>query len=244
MTDYESLRQLIMPTHGVLGLVAIGLGLAALLVPKRPPVHPWAGRSFMLSMAVTIAISAPLIAIRGNIFLLGVGLLVLYHMAVAWRLARLKPPARLPGRFEQAIHPVFGVAFVIYAGYGIRLLAAGSSMGLIPVVLSAISLIAVAHFWRFMRSEEFEEGQWIGAHIRGVAAAFIASITAFTAAIGPRFVPNAPLLLLWLGPTIVLTPVFVWIGFKVQLQLRANAEAQTQAEAEASSSTMLPLDSH
>lgn len=240
MTDYESLRQLIMPTHGVLGLVAIGLGLVALLVPKRPPAHPWAGRAFMLSMAVAIAIPAPLIAIRGNIFLLGVGLLVLYHMAVAWRLARLKPPARLPGRFEQAIHPVFGIAFVIYAGYGVRLLAAGSSMGLIPLVLSAISLVAVAHFWRFMRLEEFEEGQWIGAHIRGVAAAFIASITAFTAATGPRFMPNAPLLLLWLGPTIVLTPVFIWIGFKVQLELRANSVA----ESEASSSTTPPFDSH
>lgn len=230
MPAYELLRVQLLPAHGLLGVLSIALGIVALSVPKRPPVHPWVGRSFMLCMAVALVLSIPLILVRHNLFLGGVGLLVAYHMTAAWRLARLKPPSRRFGPLDHLLHPLSGLVFLVYAGYGVLLLARGNTMGLIPVVLSAISLAAVFHFWRFMRLEEHEEGQWIGEHIRGVAGAFIASLTAFTAAIGPRLVPEAPTLLLWFGPTLVFTPLFVHIGGKVQRELEREREEREREE--------------
>jgi hypothetical protein len=198
-------------------------GLVALCVPKRWPWHPWAGRTFLVSMALAIAISGPVIVAANNVFLVGVGLLVIYHAAVAWRLARLKPPARLPSATDRQIHVVFGGIFIAFAFYGFRLLLVGIPMGAVPVVLSAISLVSVRRFSRFMRRRRFEPDEWLPEHIRGMAAAFIASVTAFAAATGPRLVPGVPPVVLWLVPTLVLTPVFVRLGGEVRKRLGSKA---------------------
>jgi hypothetical protein len=226
MLDYEALRAQLIPIHGVFGALAIFAGVIALVVAKRAPAHPWAGRSFMVLMIVAIAIAAPVIIAGRNVFLFGVGLLVVYHVVVAWRLARLKPPLRLPSNLDRWMHPVFGLVFVLFAGYGIWVTSHGAMMG-----LSAISLAAVHHFYRFMSLEEFEDQAWVGEHIRGVAAAFIASITAFTAAAGPRLAPDVPAPLLWLGPTIVLAPLFMFFGNRVEKQRVKEREEQQEGPA-------------
>lgn len=227
MFDYAALRAQLIPIHDVFGALSILAGIIALVVAKRAPAHPWAGRSFMTLMVVAIAIAAPVIIAGRNVFLFGVGLLVVYHVVVAWRLARLKPPLRLPTDLDRWMHPLFGLAFVMFAGYGIWVTSRGSMMGLVAVCLAAISLAAVRHFFRFMNLDEFEDKAWIGEHIRGVAAAFIASLTAFTAAAGPRLAPGVPAPLLWLGPTIVFTPLFVLFGNHVQ-KLRAKEREERE----------------
>jgi hypothetical protein len=227
MLDYQALRDQLIPIHGIVGLFAIAIGIVALSVPKRAPLHPWAGRSFMVSMSLAIAIAAPVIVAGNNLFLIGVGLLVGYHILVAWRLARLKPPMRRPALADRWLHPVFALVFLIFAGYGVTKLIAGSMMGLVVVVLSGVGLSAVLHFFRFMNRADFEQDAWIGEHIRGVAAAFIASITAFAAATGPRLAPGIPEPLLWLGPTLVFTPLFIRLAWLVQ---RERAAKQAEAD--------------
>jgi hypothetical protein len=221
--DYETLHALLIPVHGVFGIVALVSGLFALSVSKRWPRHPWAGRTFLVSMGVAMAIAAPVIVVRNNVFLVGVGLLVIYHAAVAWRLAYMKPPARLPSAFDQRIHVVFGAAFIAFALYGARWLIAGEAMGAVPIVLSAISLVSVRHFSRFMRRTSFAPSEWLPEHIRGMATAFIASVTAFSAAAGPRILPGVPPVLLWLVPILVLTPVFVRLGGNVRRDIASRA---------------------
>ncbi|PRQ05829.1 hypothetical protein ENSA5_01490 [Enhygromyxa salina] len=212
MFEYATLRELLMPIHGVIGLVAILSGVVALSLPKRPSGHPWAGRLFMLSMGLAIAVAAPVVFVGGNLFLMGVGLLVIYHGLVAWRLARLQPPKRRPGPLDRALHPGFAGAFLLFGGYGAWALLEGQGMGVVALVLSTISLGSVWHFRRFMNLDVFEADAWVGEHIRGVAAAFIASLTAFAAATGPRLAPGIPAVVLWLGPTVLLTPLFIWFG--------------------------------
>lgn len=167
MGDYEALHALLIPVHGIFGIFAMLAGLVALCVSKRWPWHPWAGRTFLVCMGLAIAISGPVIVAANNVFLVGVGLLVIYHAAVAWRLARLKPPARLPSTADRQIHFVFGGIFVAFAFYGFRLLLTGIPMGAVPVVLSVISLVSVRHFSRFMRRRCFDPDEWLPEHIRG-----------------------------------------------------------------------------
>jgi hypothetical protein len=216
MFEYTTLRAQLMPIHGVIGLVAIIAGVVALSLPKRPSGHPWAGRLFMLSMGLAIAVAAPVVVVGGNLFLMGVGLLVLYHGVVAWRLARLQPPKTRPGPIDRALHPGFGLAFLVFGGYGAWVLIHGHGMGVVAIVLSTISLVSVWQFHRFMGQDSFEPDAWVGQHIRGVATTFIASLTAFAAATGPRLAPAIPELLLWLGPTLLFTPLFIWFGRRVE----------------------------
>jgi hypothetical protein len=227
VADYETLHASLIPIHGVFGVVALVAGLVALSVSKRRPWHPWAGGAFLVAMAVAMAIAAPVIIAADNVFLVGVSALVIYHGAVAWRLARLKPPARLPTPIDRRIHVVFGVAFVAFALFGARMLVHGIALGAVPVVLSAISLHSVRHFSRFMAQTSFEPGAWLPEHIRGMAAAFIASVTAFSAATGPRLVPSVPPVFLWLVPILVLTAVFMRAGAGVRRRLAPRANERS-----------------
>ncbi|XAL99513.1 hypothetical protein OT109_18285 [Phycisphaeraceae bacterium D3-23] len=220
MPDYDTLRAILIPIHAVFGIVAIVMGIVALLLPKRGGAHPKAGRVFMVSMAVALALSTPVVVVGNNLFLLGITLLVVYHAAVAYRLARLQPPRRLPTPLDRAIHPLFGVVFLVYAGYGVLALRSGNSMGVVVLVFAGISLLSVASFHRFMKRDTFEPGAWVGQHVRGVAAAFIAALTAFTAITGPRLAPAIPAVVLWLGPTALFTPLFVYLGRKYDKRRR------------------------
>lgn len=210
--SYADLHALLIPPHGLTGVVAMVAGLLALALPKRAGGHSWAGRSFMVAMALAVSLAAPVIFAGGNTFLMGMGLLVLFHASVAWRLARLKPPQGLPGPLDRALPAAFGLAFAIFVAYGARALWLGHSMGMVAVILGGVSLGSAVQFHRFLNAEAFEPGAWVDHHVRGVAAAYIASITAFAAATGPRLAPELPEILFWLGPSAVLTPVFVVLG--------------------------------
>lgn len=212
MLDYETLREQLIPTHGFVGVLAVVIGIVTLSLPKRAGGHSSAGRAFLVAMALAIAVSAPVVFARHNLFLMGIGLIVVYHAIVAWRLARLQPPLHLPGRIDRMTHPGFGILFLVFTGYGAWIVISGFGMGLVVVVIGGISLGSVWHFHRFMNQECFNEGEWISEHIRGMAATFIASLTAFGAAASPRLAPSIPPPVLWLAPTLSLTPLFVLFG--------------------------------
>lgn len=222
MPDYDTLRSILIPIHAVFGVLAIVMGIVALLQPKRGGGHPIAGRVFMLCMAIALVLAAPVIVVGNNLFLMGITLLVAYHSIVAFRLARLQPPRRLPTALDRAIHPCFGIAFIVFAIYGGLALRSGNPMGIVVIVLSGISLLSVFSFRRFMNQDTFEPGAWVGEHVRGVAAAFIAALTAFSAITGPRLAPAIPALILWLGPTVLFTPMFVYLGRRYERGMKAT----------------------
>ncbi|MEM6293104.1 MAG: hypothetical protein AAGA54_17640 [Myxococcota bacterium] len=204
----EDIRALLIPPHGVFGMGAIVAGIVALSVTKGPGAHPWAGRTFMVMMVGALVLAAPVAISSTNLFLIGVLFLVAYHMAVAWRLARVQPPRRPLTTLDRNIHLGFGLVFVTFGAYGVVSLARGASMGIVAVVLAGISLFSVRGFHRFTQRDDLEEGEWVQHHVRGVAASFIASLTAFLTVIGPRYFPQVPGVVLWLAPTALFTPVF------------------------------------
>lgn len=221
--DYPTLRAQLMPIHGVFGAVAIMAGVAALVLRKARPGHPWAGRTFLVMLAISMVIAAPVIIAGRNLFLTGIVLLVVYHGLTALRLARLRPPMRLPTAGDRWLHRVAALVFLLFAAFGVLVLIASTSMGIVVLVLAGISLASVLHFSRFMNQTQFEPGEWIGEHIRGMAATFIASITAFTTAAMPRLAPAIPELVLWLAPSAILTPLFIYFGHQVQQARKAAA---------------------
>ncbi len=211
--------------HAVLGVGAFVAGLLALASTGKLRRHRKVGRVFMVAMGTAVVLAIPAIVARQNLFLTGIGLLVLYHGGVAWRLARLKPPRRMPGRLDRVVHPAAGLGFLAYGAYGVLLLVSGRSMGWVPIVFAGISLVSVMRFHRFSRQGSYERHEWVGMHVGGVAAAFIAAFTAFCVATVPRLMPGIiPNMVLWLGPTAVFTPMFIVLGRRFEEKLAAGAD--------------------
>lgn len=208
MTISAAMRVFIL-VHSCLGPIALILGTLALIVPKGTQWHSRAGRGFMISMLLALVFSTPVALNSANWLLVGVTLLVIYHSFVAWRLARCKPPSCGFGRLDKKIHSIFGVAFAGFALFGISEIYHGQALGLAAIVFACISLSSTLKFGKFFHQTIFEDGDWVRLHVRGVAASMIAATTAFATVTGPRLGLPVPELVLWLGPTLLFTPIFI-----------------------------------
>ena len=189
--------------HGEVGVLVLLAGVAALLLPKRG-AHRWAGRVTLVGMVLAIGLSLPAIVERRNVFLVGMGLIVLGHGAVAWW-AAARRPSQPPAGAGRAAVVLLGLIYLLFAAWGALVAAMGSGMGVVVVVMGGIGLLLVRRVWT-------HRGSWVGLHVHGAAGAFISAVTAFSAATGPRLLPEVPAVALWLLPSAALTPLFVWMG--------------------------------
>ncbi|MCB9681610.1 MAG: hypothetical protein H6733_09085 [Alphaproteobacteria bacterium] len=192
--------------HAVVGVTTLVAGLATLAAPKRAGFHPMLGRATLVGLVAAIGLALPVMVARSNAFLVGIGLIVLGHAWVAWRFAALRPTQALAGRDRAAVLSL-GVAYAAFAARGVAWGLDGLPMGWVCVGLSAIGATLVRSVLRYDGSSG-----WRGLHVQGAAGAFIASVTAFSAATGPSLWPTLPEWLLWVLPTVVLTPVFLLAG--------------------------------
>ena len=200
----EPLMEAWIRAHGAVGLVALTLGLLALAAPKRPGAHPWLGRGYLLAVLAAIAVAAPVIVARDNLFLVGMGLLVVAHGATAWAAARFRPNGPV-GPLARTAAFGAGAGFLAFGAWGGLALARGHGMGGVVVGMAAIGLVLVRRILR-------HQGDWRALHVHGAAGALISAVTAFAAAAGPRLLPGLPEPVLWLAPTALLTPLFIRLG--------------------------------
>lgn len=204
--DADALRSTLIPLHGAIGAVALLAGAAALGLRKGRGWHPVAGRVFLFAMFVGIAVAVPVIALRHNIFLAGMGSVTAYFSVMGWRVAQLRVPTRMPTTVDRLL-PRLGMAiFGLFALFGVLVLVRGNLMGLAPVILGSLAFRAALRHHRFFGSAVHGPRDWVAHHARAVGIAFIASVTAFNAAAVPRWLPDAPHWFLWLWPTVVIAP--------------------------------------
>lgn len=173
--------------------------------------HVWTGLAFFWGMAVLFVTSIPLAILASSVFLL---LVALFSFYMAW--SGLRYAHRRDGSVSRADRvgavgmTSVGVAMM---GMGAWLMVAGGDMAL---VLLVFGVLAVSLGWMDLSS--FKGGvaargrARIAAHLRMMLGGTIAAITGF---VTTNF-PTAPALIAWLAPTVLLVPLLVWWGRRVE----------------------------
>jgi hypothetical protein len=173
------------------------------------PKHRKFGRIFFYGMTGIFITAIPLSLIKNNLFLFLIALFSYYLAFSGWRYA--KNTNGTPGKLDLIISGVMLTASIIMIGLGIYRFNIDNFRMVILLVFGFIGCVFSYSDLKTYRNHDATGKQRIANHLSAMLGATIATLTAFS-------VTNLhvqPQIILWLGPTILLTPVIIWWKQKV-----------------------------
>ena len=211
----------ILAVHVALGFLALFAGLGAFLTEKGGRRHRTAGRVYVASMAVVSGTALALFPFdpafdRG--FLALVAVFSFYFAFSGYRVLSRKRPADDPAAVDWVAVGLLGIASAGLVGMGGFLWLEGGAFAPVLLVFGAIgSLFAGSDAWQFRRASD--PGGWVGEHVTRMGAGYIATVTAFSS-VNFLFLPTVAR---WLWPTLLGTPLLVYLARTYEASLGAGA---------------------
>jgi hypothetical protein len=212
-SNMDLLFKIILAIHIGGGTASLLAGLVALIVRKGRNTHRLAGKIFFWGMTI-VFITAIYMSIAHNIpFLFMVGFfgyqLVLsgYRALHYKKLFRGQPVKPL----DWAIIITAGIVDAAMIGWGIiQVYVFNNSFGIVAIVFGITGLSFVFRDYYHFKKGSLDKNTWLYKHISGMIGGYIAAITAFSVV---NFSNDVPVLLVWLAPTALGTPLI--IGFTI-----------------------------
>ena len=191
--------------HILAGVLALAAAGAALGAAKGGRLHRRAGGAYAAAMAA-VGLSALVLALaRPSPFLFAVGVFSLFLVFTGWRAATVRDGRPRPvDHAGGAVMAASGLAMLGWGGWG---LATGAgAQPVILLVFGAIGLSMAAADLRAWRRGPIAGKDRIARHLGRMLGGVIATVTA-AGVVNLGFLPD---LLVWLGPTVLITPVIAW----------------------------------
>ena len=216
--------KLLLGIHVVAGNLALLSAAGAVVFAKGGRAHAWTGRAFALGMTIIFLTAVPMTLIKPNLFLLLVALFNFYLVSTGWLRARNRRGVPQPA--EWALAGAMALVAIGMAGRGAMMLNAGVSMGVVLIAFAAIGGLLAFRDLSGLRAQAFRGKERIVSHLTRMLGGTIGAITAFIVT-NVRF---EPAFVLWLLPSVVLTPLIVYWSRRVRGAARRAPEARVYAE--------------
>ncbi len=197
----------LLPLHIASGTTALLSAAIALATSKGGRWHAYSGRAFVIAMLGVFLTAVPMTLIRPNLFLLLIAIFSFYLAGTGWLRARNRTGVATGLDWAAAI--VMVVAAVAMGARGLALIRSGDHMGIVLLVFGTIGgALSFTDLW-LLRGARYRGVLRITVHLGRMLGATIAALTAF-AVVNIRF---EPAFVVWLAPTVVLTPlIFYWVA--------------------------------
>lgn len=195
--------------HITCGFTALASSLGAMLSPKGQSRHRRFGRFFFYGMTGVFITAIPLSIILKNQFLFLIAIFSYYLVLSGWRFA--KNTDGVTSTLDYIISGTMLISSFIMIGFGLCTYNSAPTDAIILLVFGVISCTLSYSDLKAYRNHTVQGKNRIALHLSAMLGATIAAITAF-------LVTNIhinPVIILWLGPTVLLTPVIVWWKRKV-----------------------------
>ena len=198
--------------HVASGSVALAASLAAaaskvLRMPHR--LHVVTGRIFGWAMLGIVLTALPLAFDGGSLLLLLVAVLSGYLAFAGWREAARR--SGTPSWIDHMAAILMAAAGAVMGGWGGLVLVNGHGGGIVPVAFGAIGLLlSVGELRRVGRP--VDQPTRLVIHMSRMMGATISVLTAFLV-VNVRFEPGW---IVWLAPTVVLTPLIFWMAGSIR----------------------------
>jgi hypothetical protein len=196
--------------HVLAGNLALLSAAGAVVFAKGGRAHAWTGRAFALGMTIIFLTAVPMTLIRPNLFLLLVALFNFYLVSTGW--LRAKNRSGVPNRAEWVLAGAMALVTIGMALRGAMMLAGGGSMGVVLIAFAAIGGFLAFRDLSGLRAQAFHGKERIVSHLTRMLGGTIGAITAFVVT-NVRF---EPAFVLWLLPSVVLTPLIVYWSRKIR----------------------------
>lgn len=206
------IQDILLSLHIAAGFSALLAACVATVTKALNLAHKWhvaSGRIFFGGMTAILLTAVPLSLIGGNSFLLLVSIFSFYLAAAGWSYARNRRGTAQ--RMDWIRSVGMAITSAVMATYGILQLTSNNNNGIIMLVFSIIGAALSIGDIRTLRAGGVTGKERISRHLTMMLAGLIACITAFVT-VNFRFNPNY---VLWLAPTVVITPIIVIWNFKI-----------------------------
>ncbi len=206
----------ILTLHILAGFTALATAGLALGTTKGGLAHRRAGQGYVIAMLVVTLTTFPLVYVWPNLFLLVIAIFSFYLVLTGWRAGVLRD-----GRPRMGDHLAGGVMAltgVVMLGLGATGLQGGGAQPITLMVFGAIGLTLALSDWRDWAKGPITGKPRIARHLTRMMAGSIATVTA-TLAVNVTFLPQ---LVIWLGPTALITPVIFWWNARILRPAQTN----------------------
>ena len=200
---------ILLPMHIGAGIFALIASLLAVLSAKGKKLHIQSGRIYFWAMAVIFVTAIPMALISGNQFLFITAVFSFYLAFAGIRFARNR--SGIPATIDW-----IAVSLMLLSGAGMWLLAVLHLMDnnpdfIVPVVFGTLALALGYRDYRSHKNETAKGPQRIASHLSNMLGGTIAVITAVLVV----NINMQPGWLLWILPTLVITPLIIWWNTRV-----------------------------
>ena len=210
----DLIRQFLLVTHVLAGIIAL-LGAAVAIASKKGrALHRTTGKVYSIAMGYIVCSAFPLAILRPNPFLFGVACFSGYLVWTGYRRATQRAPQLT--RIDQWTLLAGIVVIAGIAIYGAYMVTNGESLSVVLLVFAGGLTIFVVDDIQALRSGTLTGKFRIARHLQRMLGGTIATITAvLVAQVVPQLAGTSiPPFVVWLTPTIILSPLIVWWSYK------------------------------
>ena len=201
--------QILLSIHILAGITSLLCAALAVSSTKGKKLHVLSGRTYFWGMVTIFLTAIPMSVISNNIFLFLIAVFSFYLAFAGMRFARNR-------KGIATILDWLTVYLMIFSGIGMWILAAIYFLNSNPqyIVLLVFGFLAITLGYADFRSYKNNSAigkKRISRHLTNMMGGTIAVITAVLV-VNPPFEPEW---VLWVLPTVLLTPVIFWWNFKI-----------------------------
>ncbi len=195
------------------GSIALITAALALVAAKGQRYHILAGRVYAVAMTVIFLTAVPLAILGASIFLLLIAVFSFYLVFAGWRFARNRRRQAHP--VDWAAVGILGVTGLGMWGYAVVIGLNGDSQWVTLLVFGGIAVALSIVDGQFHRKQPGGVRR-VARHLTNMMAGAIATVTAVTVV----NVDLEPQWVVWILPTIVITPLIVWWNIRIRRRTR------------------------
>lgn len=180
-----------------------------MLSPKGQLKHRQFGKFFFYGMTGVFITAIPLALIKYDLFLFLIAFFSYYLTFSGWRYAKNRDG--IPAKVDLIISWMMQCCSLVMLGLGIYRFNFNNTEMIVLFAFGILGFILSYSDLKTYRNHNAIGKQRIANHLGAMLGATIASLTAFSV----TNIPLKPQIILWLGPTVLLTPVIMWWTNKV-----------------------------
>ena len=210
----DLIRQFLLVTHVLAGITALLSAAVAIASKKGQALHRRTGNIYSVAMGYIVSSAFPLAILRPNPFLFCVACFSGYLVWTGYRRATHRAPQLT--RFDRWTVLAGIVVIAGMAIYGAYMVTNGESLGVVLLVFAGGLTIFVGEDIQALRNGTLTGKFRIARHLQRMLGGTIATITAvLVAQVVPQLAGSSiPPFVVWLTPTIILTPLISWWSYK------------------------------
>lgn len=197
--------------HIIGGATGLLTGIVNMIAKKGNLKHKIVGKIFSVSMLTTGLSSLVLSVLHPSRFMFMVGAFTVYMVGTGNRYLHLKMlnKNQKPKIIDWTLTLSMLLAGVLFIGLGTVNLLKSNLFGLVFITFGFLGLLFVRHDFKNYSGKSNILNYWLSEHLQRMIGAFIASSTAFLV-VNAKYLPEyIPIILYWLLPTVILTPLII-----------------------------------